>query len=157
MKKSTCVYLIHNHTWLFLYRNRKKNDVNHDKYIGVGGKSLPDETPLECAMREVKEETGLTMIHPSYRGTVCFSYPHLPDEKIWIYTCTEYSGMIHEDNEGTLVWVPEEKIMDLNLWEGDRLFLKKLLKDESRPFCFQFFYDEKDNLIHSEEREDTEL
>ena len=156
MQKSTCVYLIHDQKWLMLYRNKKKNDVNHGKYIGTGGKFLPGETPLQCALREVKEETGLSMTDPVYRGTVLFYYPHLPDEKIWIYTCSQYTGEMHEDEEGTLVWVSEDQILDLNLWEGDRLFLKKLLHHEAGTFCLQLFYDEKDRLIHSEEREDTD-
>lgn len=156
MKESTCVYLIHDQKWLMLYRNRKKDDVNAGKYIGVGGKREPGETILECAMREVKEETGLTMVNPECRGTVIFSYPHLSDEKIWIYTCKKWNGVLHDDDEGTLVWMDEKDILNLDLWEGDRLFLKKLLMHEKEPFCFHLFYDENGNLLQWEEREEPE-
>lgn len=153
MKKSTCVYLIHDQMWLMLYRNKKKKDENAGKYIGVGGKFKSNETPLQCAKREVKEETGFTMMNPVYRGIVYFTYPKLPDEKIWIYTCDQYTGQMHEDREGTLNWIREDEILNLNLWDGDRLFLKRLLHHDFKPFCFHLFYDENGNLFHAEEKE----
>lgn len=156
MKQSTCVYLIHDGKWLMLYRNRKPHDVNAGKYIGVGGKLEQGETPVQCAVREVWEETGLTMQEPVYVGTVYFTYPHLEEEKIWIYTCRRYTGIMHEDNEGTLQWVREDQITGLSLWEGDRVFLKRLLHHDSEKFCFHLFYDENDNLLQVEEREAEE-
>lgn len=152
--ESTCVYLIHDHQWLMLYRNKKENDVNAGKYIGVGGKAEPGEKPLQCAMREVREETGLIMHHPVCHGTVTFRYPDRTDEKIWIYTCIDFSGIMHEDNEGTLLWVPETEILNLNVWDGDRIFLKKLLNHEDEKFNIRLSYDENDILLSAEERED---
>lgn len=156
MIKSTCIYLIHEGQWLMLYRNRKKKDVNAGKYIGVGGKIEPGETPRECAVREVREETGLHMLHPVYRGTVYFESPDQEDEKIWIYTCTDYDGNLHACNEGTLEWVPVNQILNLDLWDGDRIFLKKLLFHEPEKFCLCLSYDKNGILQSAEEREAEE-
>lgn len=151
MKDSTCIYLIQNHQVLMLYRNKKPNDVNAGKYIGIGGKRKPGESMLECAKREMYEETGLTAEKLDYRGVVYFRYPHLEDERIYIYTSSEYHGEMHDCDEGTLKWVDENDVLSLPLWEGDKVFLKKMMREETEPFHITLTYDAKDRLVSVEE------
>ncbi len=151
MKYSTCVYLVHENTWLFLKRNKKKNDVNHNKYIGVGGKVEENESFEQCAIREVYEETGYNVHQLKFCGEIIFHYPHLEDEVCMIYQSHDYSGIRHECDEGQLVEVGEEDIFSLDLWEGDRIFLKRMLND-SNEFYFEFHYNEKNQLISYTEK-----
>lgn len=151
MRDSTCIYLFHNHQVLMLYRNKKHNDVNAGKYIGIGGKREPGESMMECARREMYEETGLTAEKLDYRGVVYFRYPHLEDERIFIYTSESYQGIMHDCVEGTIAWVDEDAILSLPLWEGDKVFLKKMLGKETEPFSMTLTYDAKDRLISVEE------
>lgn len=141
--------MIHDDQWLFLYRNKKKNDVNHGKYIGVGGKKTIHETIEQCAIREVKEETDFDLLQIEKRGIVTFHYPHLEDEEITIFTSRNFKGVMHECDEGQLVWVNQNDIMNLPLWEGDRIFLKKLLDQETEQFHISLNYNESDELIKS--------
>ncbi len=149
MIRSTLVYLIRDGQWLMLLRNRKEHDVNHGKWIGVGGKLLPGETEEACAVRETLEETGLTCV-PVFRGILDFRYEGEENEEIFVYTSEEFSGELHESDEGTLAWIPEDRIMDLELWEGDRLFLKRLLAHEDRIFRYRLYYDSTGCLIKAE-------
>lgn len=149
MKQSSCVYLIHNDEWLMLFRNKKENDVNRYKYIGVGGKKEDNETIEECAIREVKEETGLTC-HILYKaGDIEFIYPN-NNEFITVFTCNDYSGTLKECSEGTLQFIKKRDILSLNLWEGDKIFLKKMMNGEIFHLTLQ--YDEKGNLLDYKER-----
>ena len=154
MIQSTCGYLIRGGMWLMLYRNRKKDDVNAGKWIGVGGKLLKGETPEECMIRETLEETGLTVTDPKLCGTVWFVYDERETEKIWVYRCERFSGELRECTEGTLAWIPEETIPDLPLWEGDRLFLNRLREDTIQPFELMLYYDNQGNLLKAVEKED---
>lgn len=115
-----------------LHRTKKENDLNHDKWIGVGGKFEPDETPQECLLREVKEETGLTLISYKLSGIITFISNEWETEYMFLYTADEYSGELIECNEGELVWVDKKEIFNLKLWEGDKIFLK--LMEENRGF-----------------------
>ncbi|MDD6259385.1 MAG: 8-oxo-dGTP diphosphatase [Erysipelotrichaceae bacterium] len=151
MKDSTCIYLIQNHQVLMLYRNKKQNDVNVGKYIGIGGKRKNGESMLECAKREMYEETGLTADKLDYRGVVYFRYPHLEEERIYIYTSSLYHGEMHDCDEGTLRWVNESDVLSLPLWEGDKVFLKKMMKKETEPFHITLTYDAQDRLVSVEE------
>lgn len=143
--------MIHDDQWLFLYRNKKKNDVNHGKYIGVGGKKENSETIEECAIREVKEETDLDLLDIQKRGVITFHYPHLDDEEITIFTSFNFEGKMAECNEGKLVWVKQKDIPDLDLWEGDRIFLQKLIDHEEEQFHICLYYNEANELIKSSE------
>ena len=105
MKYSSCVYLVKDEQWLFLKRNKKKNDVNHNKYIGVGGKLEENETMEQCARREVFEETGLYVHALEHYGTIRFHYPHFEDEICEIYLSYDFSGTIHSCDEGELIWI----------------------------------------------------
>jgi 8-oxo-dGTP diphosphatase len=115
-----------------LHRVKKENDLNHDKWVGVGGKFEQDETPEECLLREVKEETGLTLTSYRFRGIVTFLSDEWEGEYMHLYTATEYTGEMIECNEGNLEWVPKAEIEKLHIWEGDKIFFRLL--DENLPF-----------------------
>nr|UWI50857.1 8-oxo-dGTP diphosphatase [Clostridioides difficile] len=129
MKLTTICYIEKDGKTLMLYRNKKKDDVHEGKYVGVGGKFEQGETPEECIIREVKEETGLTLKSLTYKGLITF--PKFKDEEDWymfLYFSDEFEGVLSEQDlddckEGKLLWVDNDKIFDLNMWEGDRLFL----------------------------------
>ncbi|MEE3486613.1 MAG: 8-oxo-dGTP diphosphatase [Bulleidia sp.] len=151
MQESSCVYLINDGKWLLLYRNVKANDVNHGKWIGVGGKKEAGETMEQCARREFLEETGLTLLNLRACGLVYFHYEHA-DEVITVYASSAYEGEMHACDEGTLAWIEEDKVMDLPMWEGDRIFLAKLMKRDAESFILDLYYDTDGNLIRHEER-----
>ena len=148
MIESTLVYLIQNDHWLMLLRNKKINDINQNKWIGVGGKKEKNETIEECAIRETFEETGLKIQSLHYHGVVLFDYEKAESEKIYVYTSTDFTGVIHECNEGTLSWIKREDILNLNLWHGDKLFLNHLFHHFNDLFCLHLVYDKDDSLIH---------
>lgn len=149
MKHSSCVYLIKDDQWLMLYRNKKDNDINFGKYIGVGGKLKENETIEECAIREVKEETGLTVNSLKKMGDVLFLYPD-NEEMITVYTSSDYKGTLIECDEGTLQFVKQDRILELDLWEGDKIFLNKMMKNESFHLALQ--YDKYGDLLAVTER-----
>ena len=137
---STLCYIEQDGKYLMLHRTVKKNDVNKDKWIGVGGKFEPGETALACALREVLEETGLTMENPQYRGIVDFYCDPWPAERMHLYTCTRFTGTMTDCNEGTLEWVPKEEVQNLPIWPGDKLFFR-LLAEEAPFFHLELTYD----------------
>ncbi len=131
---TTLCYIEKNDCYLMLHRVKKKNDVNHDKWIGIGGKIESGETPENCIIREALEETGLTLDAPEYRGILHFCPNRDMEEIIHLYTCDRFSGTLNEScPEGVPKWVPKNDIYSLPLWEGDKIFLK-LLADKNRPF-----------------------
>ena len=132
-----------------LHRIKKKDDINHDKWIGVGGGFEYGESPEECAIRETWEETGLTLTDYRFRGIVtfdcegqkCTQYMHL-------FTATAWTGELTECNEGDLEWVAKEKVYDLPIWEGDKIFFRLL--EENRPFfSLKLSYDANDVLLRA--------
>ena len=112
-----------------LHRVKKENDMNRDKWIGIGGKLEDGETPEMCLLREAREETGLTLTSYKYRGIVHFLSDVWDDEDMHLYTADGYEGEIIDCDEGTLEWIDKSKILDLPLWEGDKLFLALLPTD----------------------------
>ena len=132
MNFTTLCYIEKENKYLMLHRTSKKKDGNKDKWIGVGGHFEKGESPEECLLREVKEETGLELTSYQFRGIVTFISDEWPDEYMCLYTADRYTGDIGNCDEGKLVWVEKEKIMDLNIWEGDKIFLKLLT--ENQPF-----------------------
>ena len=132
MNFTTLCYIEKENKYLMLHRTSKKKDGNKDKWIGVGGHVEKGESPEECLLREVKEETGLELTSYQFRGIVTFISDEWPDEYMCLYTADRYTGDIGNCDEGELVWVEKEKIMDLNIWEGDKIFLKLLM--ENQPF-----------------------
>ena len=132
MNFTTLCYIEKENKYLMLHRTSKKKDGNKDKWIGVGGHFEKGESPEECLLREVKEETGLELTSYQFRGIVTFISDEWPDEYMCLYTADRYTGDIGNCDEGELVWLEKEKIMDLNIWEGDKIFLKLLM--ENQPF-----------------------
>lgn len=132
MKNTTLCYIEQDNKYLMLHRVKKVNDENHDKWIGVGGKFEDGESPEDCLLREVKEETGLVLKTFSYRGIVTFVSDKFETEYMHLFTATEYEGEIQTCDEGELVWVPKADILKLNIWEGDKVFFRLL--EESKDF-----------------------
>ena len=132
MIDSTLCYLYRGDDVLMMHRTRKKNDMNHDKWIAVGGRFEAGETPEECAMREVREETGLTMTDAAYRGVVTFINDQYETERMHLFTCERWTGEMTDCDEGELLWVPKERMRGFPTWEGDRIFLDLL--DADAPF-----------------------
>ena len=132
MLNTTLCYISRGSESLMLHRVKKQNDVNHDKWIGIGGKFEPDESPDECLLREAKEETGLTLTSWRYRGIVTFVNTVCESEYMHLFTADDYEGEIKQCDEGVLEWIDRKRLYDLTLWEGDRIFLKLLETDE--PF-----------------------
>lgn len=146
MKITTLCYIINKEKVLFLLRNKKTNDLNANKYIGVGGKVEDKESCQEGIMREIQEETGLQANKVKLRGIITFILPKWEDELCFVYTCDDYQGDIHECNEGELIWVDRQDIPKLTLWEGDKIFLPYLFNDD-KFFVIKLEYDKNDNLI----------
>lgn len=138
--QTTLCYLEQNGCYLMLHRVKKKNDVNHDKWIGVGGKFEPGEDAHACALREVYEETGLTMRAPRYRGIVDFFCPPWPAERMHLFTCSDFTGTMTDCDEGTLEWVPKQAVQTLPIWPGDKLFFR-LLEQDAPFFHLELYYD----------------
>ena len=133
MKNTTLCYIEKDGKYLMLHRIRKENDENRDKWIGIGGKFEAGESPEDCVLREVKEETGLTLTDYRYRGIVTFVSDIWPTEYMHLFTATDYEGVIREDcDEGVLDWIAKQDLLALPMWEGDRIFLRLL--DEDVPF-----------------------
>ena len=129
MKQTTLCYLERGDEYLMLHRTKKKNDENHDKWIGVGGKFEANESPEDCMQREIFEETGLTVTDYRYRGIVTFVSDIYETEYMHLFTVTDWTGEARECDEGELAWIKKQKLFDLTLWQGDRIFLKLLQED----------------------------
>lgn len=128
MKNSTLCYIEKDGKYLMLHRIKKENDVNRDKWIGIGGKFEDGESPEECMLREAKEETGLDINRYSFRAIVTFVSDIYETEYMHLFTADGFTGNISDCDEGCLEWIEKEKLYDLTLWEGDRIFLKLIEK-----------------------------
>lgn len=140
MRLTTLCYIEENEKYLMLLRNKKSNDINENKYIGIGGKLEKDESPDECIIREAYEETGLNITGFKMRGIITFVNSQFETEYMYLYTCRDFTGKLKECNEGDLVWVDKDKVLDLNLWEGDKVFLKMLIDDIEEFFSLKLVY-----------------
>ena len=132
MKNTSLCYIERSGQYLMLHRVKKVNDENHDKWIGIGGKFEPGESPEECMQREVTEETGLTAREWRYRGIVTFVSDEWGTEYMHLFTCTGFTGTLRECDEGVLEWIDKRALLALPIWEGDKIFLRLL--DEGEPF-----------------------
>lgn len=119
--------------YLMLHRVKKENDLNRDKWVGIGGKFEENESPEQCNAREVLEETGLTVNRAEYRCVVTFVSDVWESELMHVFTCEDYSGDVKDCDEGELVWIKKEDIYSLPIWEGDKIFLK-MIEDKDCPF-----------------------
>ena len=129
-----------------LHRTKKKKDVNKDKWIGVGGHAEGNETPQECLLREVKEETGLLLTSYKFRGLITFISDEYEAEMMCLFTADGYTGELITCDEGELEWVKKSDVPQLPTWEGDAVFLEILLRDDPRFFTLRLAY-EGDKLI----------
>jgi 8-oxo-dGTP diphosphatase len=142
---STLCHIIKDDCYLMMHRVKKENDINKDKWIGVGGKFEYGESPEECLLREVKEETGLTLLNYKFRGIVTFCYGEDVVEYMHLFDADEFEGELTDCDEGELVWVPIKDVCDLPIWEGDKIFFK-LLAENADVFSLKLVYDTDDTL-----------
>ena len=146
MKQTSLCYIENNGAYLMLLRNKKANDENSGKWIGIGGKFKEGESPEECMKREVFEETQLELTSWSYRGIVTFVSDVYETEKMHLFTAKTDSSHLIDCDEGSLRWIPKEHLSSLNMWEGDKVFLE-LIANEDEPFFYLTLTYEKDTLI----------
>lgn len=132
MRNTSLCYIERDGQYLLLHRTKKENDENHDKWIGVGGKFEEGESPEECMLREVLEETGLTLESWRYRGIVTFVSDEWGTEYMHLFTASSFTGTLKNCAEGELEWVDKQVLLELPIWEGDKIFLRLLDADE--PF-----------------------
>lgn len=144
---TTLCYIEKDNCYLLLHRIKKENDMNRDKWIGVGGHFEQDETPEECLLREVQEETGLTLRAWQFRGIITFMSDVYHTEYMFLYTADSFSGELSECNEGVLEWIDKSEIYNLPVWEGDKIFFK-LLETTTECFSLKLRY-EGDKLVEA--------
>lgn len=146
---STLVHLVSDDRYLMLHRTKKEGDYNKDKWIGVGGKFKPQESPEECARRETFEETGLTVGRMDYRGIVTFVYKDIT-EYMHLFTSDDFSGTMRVCDEGDLEWVEINRVCDLPIWEGDKIFFR-LMEKKVPFFSVKLVYNDEGELISHDE------
>lgn len=140
MKNTSLCYIEREGCYLLLHRTKKVNDENHDKWIGVGGKFEEGESPEECMLLEVKEETGLNLTRWRYRGIVTFVSDEWGGEYMHLFTADGFTGQLKDCDEGELEWVEKARLLSLPIWEGDKIFLRLLQSDApffSLKLCYQ--------------------
>ena len=147
MKNTTLCYIEREGCYLMLHRITKKNDENHDKWIGVGGKFEEGESPEDCVLRECYEETGLRLTDYRYRGIVTFVSDEWGTEYMHLFTATGFEGEQHPCDEGELAWIDKQALLALPLWEGDKVFLRLL--DQEVPFFSLKLVYEGEKLVSS--------
>ncbi|MBQ9851603.1 MAG: 8-oxo-dGTP diphosphatase [Ruminiclostridium sp.] len=140
MKNTTLCYIQREGQYLMLHRVKKKNDVNQDKWVGIGGKFEDKESPEDCLLREVQEETGLTLTSYAYRGLVTFVSDQWETEYMHLFTADAFEGEIGPCDEGNLEWVDKDKVKALPIWVGDKIFLD-LLTQEVPFFSLKLAYE----------------
>jgi len=144
MKLATLCYIIDREkkVTLMLYRNKRENDFHEGKWNGLGGKFDPLETPEECVIREVREESGLIISTPKLHGLITFPlFDGKDDWYVFLFSADEFEGELINSNEGHLEWIPNDKLLSLNLWEGDQIFIPWLIKEKF--FSAKFVYIDK--------------
>ena len=145
MINTTLCYLERGEEYLMLHRTKKENDLNNDKWIGVGGKFQDKESPEDCLLRETWEETGLTLTSYRYRGLVTFISNLWPTEYMHLFTADGWTGEPHPCDEGELAWIKKADLLSLPLWKGDQIFLDLL--DRNTPFFSMKLQYEGDDLV----------
>ena len=147
MKLATLCYVRRNRHTLMMLRNKKANDIHEGKWNGLGGKFEPGETPEDCARREVREECGLHAESLSMRGFITFPlFKDAEDWYVFVFTIDQFSGELGDCAEGDLRWIPDDDLLSLNLWPGDRIFIPWLA--QPRFFSGRFCYENKQLTHH---------
>lgn len=147
MVNTTLCYILQEGRCLMLHRVKKENDLNRDKWIGIGGKFEDKESPEDCLLREVREETGLTLTDYRYRGIVTFVSNRWPTEYMHLFTATGFIGTLKECDEGELEWLAWGQLTRIPHWEGDEIFLR-LLEEDEPFFSLKLCYEDED-LVHA--------
>ena len=147
MRNTTLCHIEKDGCYLMLHRVKKENDLNRDKWVGIGGKFEDGESPEECNSREVLEETGLTLNSARYCGIVTFVSDKWETEYMHIFHSDNFSGTVKECDEGVLEWVKKENLYTMPIWEGDKIFLR-LIEENSPFFSLKLVY-EGDRLVYS--------
>ena len=150
MRNSSLCYIESDEKYLMLHRVKKENDVNRDKWIGVGGGFLEDESPEDCVRREALEETGLVLGKVKLCSVVTFVIEDGECEQMFLFKCKDFSGSITDCDEGVLEWIPKKDLYSLDLWEGDKIFLKKI-EDDCEFFTLKLVYDKNGVLLSATE------
>ena len=140
MINTTLCYIAQGEDYLMLHRVKKKNDLNHDKSICIGGKFEDKESPEDCVVREVLEETGLKLTSYRYRGLVTFVSDRWPTEYMHLFTADGFTGTLKECDEGVLEWIPRKKLLELPHWEGDAIFLDLIDREDTPFFSLKLCY-----------------
>ena len=141
MINTTLCYIQRGEDYLMLHRIKKQNDLNQDKWIGVGGKFEDKESPEDCLLREVREETGLTLTSYRYRGIVTFISDRWPTEYMHLFTADGWTGTLKECDEGVLEWLPRRRLLELPHWEGDAIFLDLIAREDTPFFSLKLCYE----------------
>ena len=144
---TTLCYIEQDDKYLMMHRVKKENDINKDKWVGVGGHFEKDESPEECLLREVKEETGMTLKSYQLRGIITFISDKWQTEYMFLYTAKASSIELPECDEGNLEWIKKKQVYDLPIWEGDKIFFR-LLEKERPCFSLKLRY-EGEKLVES--------
>ncbi len=148
MQLATLCYVIEDDKILMMHRIKKKNDIHEGKWNGLGGKFEAGETPEECVIREVREESGLIITSPRLRGFITFPlFDGIKDWYVFVYTVNKFKGNLITSSEGHLEWIPYKEFGQLNLWEGDKIFIPWLFQEKF--FSAKFIYKEKKLVDYS--------
>lgn len=145
MRKTTLCYIEKDDQFLMLYRNKKENDMNEGKWLGIGGKIEPGEEPDDCCIREVLEETGIKLNSFHFYGVIKFRATTYEDEDMYLYSSNDFElpAELPDCDEGELRWVPKNELLQLPMWEGDKAFLEELLEGkESISMTLQYIGEE---------------
>tara|TARA_A100001011_G_C14275319_1_gene828928 strand:+ start:465 stop:923 length:459 start_codon:yes stop_codon:yes gene_type:complete len=147
MNIGTLCYIKKNNQTLMLHRVKKENDMHKNKWNGLGGKLIPGESPEECVIREIKEESGLNIKTPILKGIITFpKFDDIEDWLVFVFTANQFSGNLIDSDEGNLKWIDDSDLLNLNMWEGDRIFIPWLGKN--KLFSAKFHYSNNNYIKH---------
>jgi len=146
MKLATLCYVRRDGHTLMIHRNKRAGDIHQGKWNGLGGKLDPGESPEQCVIREVREESGLDIRNPRYHGLLVFADFKSEDWFVWVFSADNFDGTLTETHEGSLAWIPDDELTNLPLWPSDPIFLPWLADD--KIFSARFQYDDEKMLGH---------